>query len=228
VAVEPVREQEHDAPALTLFQELQRQVEMIVDGRAAGCPSCRQKRELLWADWAEEELLEDVAHRQNFHPHVHVLVTDGGFLPDGTFRPLAGFDSQHIERLFCAEVLRVLLAKELVTETIVDNLLSWRHSGFSAHGAVRLEDRKGAVRLGRYMIRCPIVLKRLSWEADTGEVVCRGRPSRRGGSDVVHARWDVLEFLVRVIDHIPEPSQQTVRYWGYYANAARGKRRKAA
>ncbi|MCH7664876.1 MAG: transposase zinc-binding domain-containing protein [Acidobacteria bacterium] len=28
------------------------------------CPSCHQKRELLWADWAEVELLEDVAHRQ--------------------------------------------------------------------------------------------------------------------------------------------------------------------
>ena len=34
--------------------------------------------------------------------------------------------------------------------------------------------------------------------------------------------------MAPVIDHIPEPSQQTVRYWGYYANAARGKRRKAA
>jgi len=42
------------------------------------------------------------------------------------------------------------------------------------------------VRLGRYMIRCPIVLKRLTWD------------------------------------------KQTVRYWGFYANAARGKRRKAA
>ena len=31
-----------------------------------------------------------------------------------------------------------------------------------------------------------------------------------------------------VSSHIPEPSQQTVRYWGYYTNAARGKRRKAA
>ncbi len=25
------------------------------------CPSCHQKCELLWADWAEQELLEDVA-----------------------------------------------------------------------------------------------------------------------------------------------------------------------
>jgi hypothetical protein len=164
----------------------------------------------------------------NFHPHVHVLITDGGFLPDGAFRTLAWFDSRHVERLFRAEVLRMFLDKELVTEATIDNLLSWRHSGFSAHGAVRVEDRKGAVRLGRYMIRCPIVLKRLSWETETGVVVCRGRPSRRGGSDGGEARWDVLEFLARVVDHIPEPSQQTVRYGGFYANAARGKRRKAA
>ena len=53
-------------------------------------------------------------------------------------------------------MLRILLEKELISEAIVDCLLSWRHSGFSAHGAVRVEDRQGAVRLGRYMIRCPM------------------------------------------------------------------------
>jgi hypothetical protein len=36
----------------------------------------------------------------------------------------------------------------------------------------------------------------------------------------------VLEFIARVVDHIPEPSQQMTRCWGFYANAARGKRRK--
>jgi hypothetical protein len=169
-----------------------------------------QKRELLWANWAEQELLEDVPHRQvvftipkrlriffrydrrllgelaacawralelyfeayfagagvtpgavgivqtagellSFHPHVHVQVTDGGFLADGTFRPLAWFDSRYVERLFRAEVLRMLLDKELISEATIDNLLSWHHSG--------------------------------------------------------EARWDVLEFLARVVDHIPEPSQ---------------------
>ena len=28
------------------------------------CPSCHKKRELLWAEWASEQLLEDVPHRQ--------------------------------------------------------------------------------------------------------------------------------------------------------------------
>jgi hypothetical protein len=78
------------------------------------------------------------------------------------------------------------------------------------------------------MIRCPIVLERLAWDEGAGQVVCRSRPARRSGPLPAEVRWDVLEFLARVIDHIPEPSQQTVRYWGYYANAARGKRRKAA
>ena len=121
----------------------------------------------------------------------------------------------------------MLLSKELITEAVVDSLLSWRHSGFSAHGAVRVEDRQGAVRLGRYMIRCPIVLKRLHWMSETGEVLYSSRPARRDGSVPTEARWDVLEFIARVVDHIPEPSQQMVRYWGHYANAARGRRSKA-
>ena len=64
------------------------------------------------------------------------------FTPDGAFRPLAWFPSQHVVRLFRAEVLRMLLGKELITEAVVDNLLSWSHSGFSAHGGVRVEDRQ--------------------------------------------------------------------------------------
>ena len=171
---------------------------------------------------------ENVARRGNFEKRLPIRLTDGGFRPDGSFRPLVWFDPQQVERLFRAEVLRILLSRNLITEQVVTNLLSWRHSGFSAHGAVCVQDREGAVRLGRYMIRCPIVLERLAWDEGAGQVVCRSRPTRRSRPLPAEARWDVLEFLARVIDHIPEPSQQTVRYWGYYSNAARGKRHKAA
>ena len=146
--------------------------------------------------------------------------------PKAGYCPLT-WNARRVE-LFRAERLRILLSRNLITEQVVTNLLPWRHSGFSAHGAVCVQDREGAVRLGRYMIRCPIVLERLAWDEGAGQVVCRGRPARRSGPLPAEARWDVLEFLARVIDHIPEPSQQTVRYWGFYANAARGKRRKAA
>ena len=139
---------------------------------------------------------------------------------------LPGLNSRHLERLFRAEILRMLVDKGLIGEETVRNLLAWRHSGFSIHGAVRVKDRQGAARLGRYMIRCPVALKRLSWDEDTAQVAYKARPTRRSGPLPSTTNWDVLEFIARVVDHIPEPSQQMTRYWGFYANAARGKRRK--
>ena len=39
---------------------------------------------------------------------------------------------------------------------------------------------------------------------------------------------DYLEFVARVTSHIPDKGQVTVRYFGLYANAHRGKVRKAS
>ena len=82
----------------------------------------------------------------NWHPHVHLLVTDGVFDRDGVFERFTYFDTQLIERLFRAEVLRLLMGKGLISQDIVDNLLSWRHSGFSVHGEVKVADREAAAR----------------------------------------------------------------------------------
>ena len=39
--------------------------------------------------------------------------------------------------------------------------------------------------------------------------------------------FDAGEFLARVIMHVPEPRRHLVRYYGWYSNVSRGKRRKA-
>jgi hypothetical protein len=114
----------------------------------------------------------------NFHPHVHLLVTDGVFHRDGSLERFAYFDPRLIERLFRAEVLRMLRGKGLISQDIVDNLLSWPHSGFSVNGDAKVPDRESAARLGWYMIRCPMVLERMSLDEDTGEVLYRTLASR--------------------------------------------------
>ena len=38
---------------------------------------------------------------------------------------------------------------------------------------------------------------------------------------------DYLEFIARVTPHIPDKGQVMIRYYGLYANAHRGKMRKA-
>ena len=50
----------------------------------------------------------------NFHPHVHLLITDGVFDRDGAFERFTFFDTHLIEQLFRAEVLRLLMGKSLI------------------------------------------------------------------------------------------------------------------
>ena len=76
------------------------------------------------------------------------------------------------------------------------------------------------------MIRSPLVLERLNWDDERAEVTYQARPKRSNGPSGGIARWDVLEFIARVTDHIPETGQQLTRNWGYYANASRAKRRR--
>ena len=60
------------------------------------------------------------------------------------------------------------------------------------------------------MIRCPLVLERLNWDAERAEVTYQARAKRSKGPSTGITRWDVLEFIARITDHIPEPGQQLV------------------
>ena len=108
-------------------------------------------------------------------------------------------------------MLRLLVARGKISGELVDNLLTWRHSGFSVRAGAPVEERSDAVRLGRYGISCPLVLERLEWDEAAAEIVYRARPGRQGAGGESVARWDVLEFLARVLDHLPEPGQQLLR-----------------
>ena len=75
--------------------------------------------------------------------------------------------------------------------------------------------------MGKYMIRPILSLERLSLDEKQAKVCYR---YREGAEEV--ERMDYLEFIVRVTSHIPDKGQVTVRYYGLYANAHRGKVRK--
>jgi len=53
----------------------------------------------------------------------------------------------------------------------------------------------------------------------------RGHESSGLGEAEVEA-FDPVEFLARVIMHIPEPRRHLVRYYGWYSNVSRGKRKR--
>ena len=57
----------------------------------------------------------------------------------------------------------MLLAEGKITEEVVANIRSWRHSGFSVDQSVRLSsgDGQGVRRLIQYFLRCPFSQARM-------------------------------------------------------------------
>jgi hypothetical protein len=166
--------------------------------------------------------IQTFGDRINFHPHLHFLVTEGGVDEAGIFHKIPRIDDARLAELFAREVVGFLVHKELLSPDWADRLLSWRHTGFNVHSLVRAKTKKEAERVGKYMIRPLLSLERLSLDERSGQV------GYRYGKEAQVERMDYLEFIARVTSHIPEKGQVTVRYYGLYANAHRGKVKKAS
>jgi hypothetical protein len=76
-------------------------------------------------------------NRLNFHPHLHMLVTEGGGTNDGSFQPIPIFNDKALTRIFAHEVLALLVSKELISPETQEKILSWRHTGFNVHSKMR-------------------------------------------------------------------------------------------
>jgi hypothetical protein len=99
----------------------------------------------------------------NWHPHLHSLTTDGAFTPDGTFIPMPDMSAEPYLRLWEEAVFALLIKEDRISQEVVDQMLIWRHSGFSVDKSVRLDagDTAAIERLTQYMIRCPFSLDRV-------------------------------------------------------------------
>ena len=230
------------------------------------CPSCHQKRVLLYGEWVEEHVLEPVPHRQyvftvprllrpifgrhrpwlgelcriaarllvdayaeaapgarpglilfvqtfgdlaNFNPHVHVLAADGAFFPNGAFVRLPAVPEGLLAEGFRRAVLELLAENEAISEELRSKLLGWRYSGFSAHNQVRVgaEDAEGRKKLAGYMLRAPISLEKMRYDAATGTVIYRSKMHaglKRNFQVMPGAEW--LELLCR---HVPDRYRST-------------------
>ena len=85
------------------------------------------------------------------------------------------------------------------------------------------DDRAFATRLARYCARNPVALERLTYGRTAKAVTYRSDKSE--GPTAGTETADPLEFLARVLVHIPDKGHVTTRYDGWYANRPRGRRR---
>jgi hypothetical protein len=166
----------------------------------------------------------------SWHPHVHALVTRGGWGTGGEWVPVPFVDGEAAALVFRHNAFAFLKAEGLLSDERTRLLLSWRHSGFSVHTSVNVppDDRDGLERLARYLLRPPVSLERLRVDEDARAVAYTGR--RRAGHEahVTSAPLDAHDFLARVLMHIPEPRRHVIRYYGAYSSVVRARRARQA
>jgi len=172
----------------------------------------------------------------HWHPHIHALVTEGVFLPDGTFLPLPKLATEPFLKLWEQEVFAMLLAEGKIPEDVVANIRSWKHSGFSVDQSVRLEagDTAGIRRLLQYFLRCPFSQARMIEVTEAGKVIYKtehnavARFPEPGDEELLAgpARnfqvFDPLDFLAEVTQHVPDSGEHLIRYYAWYSNKTRG------
>ncbi len=96
------------------------------------------------------------------------------------------------------------LENEAVSEELRRRMLGWRHGGFSAHNVVCVgaEDAEGRKKLAGYMLRAPMSLQKMSYDAASGTVIYRSKMHaglKRNFQVMPGAQW-----LALLCKHIPD------------------------
>jgi hypothetical protein len=157
-----------------------------------------------------------------WHPHLHLLTTDGGKTADGSWKALAEWDGLLLMRLFRERLLARLVEAHAISPELVKKLLAWKHPGFSVHvgepiapaDKLRLEDTAA------YLVRNPLSLRKLVYLDGQKAVVYRSRMNPSLGRNF--EAMDPLEWLARMSDHIPDPGHHRTLAYGEYSNRVRG------
>ena len=141
----------------------------------------------------------------NFNPHLHAIVSDGCFFKGGDFHMALGFRQEDLEVIFQYEVLKMLKKEGKITDAVIENMLSWRHSGFHVYIGDRIfsDDQTGLGNLARYIIRACFSQERMVYiptedsHDGTAKVIytSKDRKSRK--------TFNAMDWLARLVTHIP-------------------------
>ena len=156
----------------------------------------------------------------SFNPHMHILTADGCFSCDGFFyAPSTSIDTASLEKLFIHKIFKMLMSKGLITQRVIELISSWRHSGFGVYCGKRInpKEARSTENMARYIIRASFSQERMKYFPDEEKVTYQSKY----GKDI--KEFSCLEWMAALVSHIPDRRGQTVRYYGYYSNATRGR-----
>ncbi|MDY6906390.1 MAG: transposase [Thermodesulfobacteriota bacterium] len=165
---------------------------------------------------------------QNFHPHLHIIATDGCFYGEGKFQKANRPCPADLEPLFRQEVFKLLKAHGL-PDRVIENMMGWHHSGFNVYcgPAIWPANDTGLENLARYIIRAAFSQERMTYIPASNSSDGQAKVIYQAKDGRERKVFPALDWLAQLTTHIPNRREHMVRYYGYYSNKSRGQRKKA-
>ena len=151
-----------------------------------------------------------------WNPHIHCLITEGGFSDDGFWRVVKHFNYTLLRKSFLTALLNEM-EKHIGPSFKKTKALIYKKdsNGFYVYAKPNLCDTQTVVKyISRYLGRPVIALSRI--DSYDGENVTF-HYNRHEDNVFVKKTIPALDFISLLIQHIPEPHYKMTRYYGLYA-----------
>ena len=151
-----------------------------------------------------------------WNPHIHCLISEGGYSDDGVWRNVKHFDYTFLRNAFRTALLNEMESKIGSSFKKVKAKCYREHQqGFYVYAKPNLCDPRIVVKyIGRYLGRPVIATSRI--DKYDGEMVTF-HYNRHEDEQYIEETIPAMEFIQRLICHIPEKHFKMIRYGGIYA-----------
>lgn len=151
-----------------------------------------------------------------WNPHIHCLISEGGYSDDGFWRNVKHFDYTFLRNAFRTALLNEMESKIGSSFKKVKAKCYREHQqGFYVYAKPNLCDPRIVVKyIGRYLGRPVIATSRI--DKYDGEIVTF-HYNRHEDEQYIEETIPAMEFIQRLIRHIPEKHFKMIRYGGIYA-----------
>lgn len=151
-----------------------------------------------------------------WNPHIHCLLSEGGYSDDGFWRHVKHFNYNYLRNAFRTALLNELEDRIGPSFKKVKAKCYTQHKqGFYVYAKPNLCDPKVVAKyIGRYLGRPVIATSRIDrYDGDTVTF----HYNRHEDEQYVEETLPVMDFIKRLIRHIPEKHFKMIRYGGLYA-----------
>lgn len=151
-----------------------------------------------------------------WNPHIHCLISEGGYSDDGFWRNIYHFNYNYLRNSFRTALLNEMELKIGPSFKKVKALCYSEHEhGFYVYAKPNKCDPSTVIKyIGRYLGRPVIATSRI--DSYNGDSVTF-HYNRHEDNKYVVETIPAIDFIKRLIRHIPEKNFKMIRYGGLYA-----------